>query len=435
MALKIKNTENSANSSNITYQYRPIHTTIPFPPVGLPMGSPKYSYAATQPVNIPPPPPVEMPEANLPRALNYYADYGGCGFWRMVWPEFLMNGYHKGCISGLTQMILDMRFYAPIKSIRMQRQATPIQNAFIKELSKARSQMGFRLIYEIDDIVFKEDIPDYNRCKDAFVDPAIVQSILEIMSEMDEITVTCKYMKDYYISKTGNKNVTVIPNYPPKFWLDKFYNKEKIEKLYEKNKKRPRVLYSGSGTHIDVLNRTGMNDDFAHVVDSIIKARKKFKFVWKGCYPLAVKPFIDNGEMEYIEWSELFDYPQGLYDADCNVAFAPLIDNVFNKSKSNIKMIEAGALGMPGAYQDLCTYEDADFKFKSGDDLINQLEHITSDFDRYMNISEKSREFVESMWLEDHLDEYEAIYFTAFGSKERNEKSPVLIKNNPDQKI
>ena len=26
------------------------------------------------------------PELDLPRALNYYADYSGCGFWRMIWP-------------------------------------------------------------------------------------------------------------------------------------------------------------------------------------------------------------------------------------------------------------------------------------------------------------------------------------------------------------
>jgi hypothetical protein len=51
-----------------------------------------------------------------------------------------------------------------------------------------------------------------------------------------------------------------------------------------------------------------------------------------------------------------------------------------------------------------------------------------------MKLSDKSRKFVEGLWLEDHMDEYEAIYFTPFGSKERNEKSPTLIKNNPDQK-
>lgn len=437
MALKIKESSvgDQEPSNNIVFQYQPAIGGIPYPPLGAPLGLPTYSYVGSVPVHIPGPPPILMPEANLPRALNYYADYGGCGFWRMVWPEFLLNAYNKACISGLTQMILDMRFYGSLKAIRMQRQATPIQNEFIKELAKARQQFKYRLIYEIDDIVFKEDIPDYNRCKDAFVDQTIVQSILDIMSRMDEITVTCQYMKDYYISKTGNKNVTVIPNYPPKFWLDRFYDKDRVEKLYEKNKKRPRVLYSGSGTHVDILNRTNSQDDFHHVVNSIIKARKKFKFVWKGCYPLAVKPFIDNGEMEFIDWSSLVDYPKGLYDTECNLAFASLTDNVFNRSKSNIKMIEAGALGMPGAYQDMCTYQDADVKFKSGDELIDQLEYITSDFDRYMRLSEKSRKFVEGLWLEDHMDEYQALYFTDFGSKERNELSPTLIKNNLDQKV
>jgi hypothetical protein len=434
MALKIKE-EKSNTNNNIVFKYFPTSHGIPNPPPIMPVGMPTYSYAALTPIKVPSTPALEMPEQGLPRAINYYADYGGCGYWRMIWPEFLLNGYQKACMSGLTQMIMDIRFYQNIKAIRFQRQATPIQRDFIKELRKASSQMGFKLLYEVDDVVFKDDIPDYNRCKDAFVNQDIIDSILEIISMMDEMTVTCKYMKDYYIDKTGNKNITVIPNYAPKFWLDRHYNKNRIEELYDKNKKRPRILYSGSGTHVDVLNRTGLNDDFKHVTDAIIKARKKFKFVWKGCFPLALKPYIDSGEMEYIDWSPLNDYPQGLVDTNCNAVFAPLIDNVFNKSKSNIKMVESGALGMPGVFQDMCTYEEADLKFKTGDDLIQQLEYITSDFDRYMDLSFNSRKFAEGLWLEDHLDEYEALYFTAWGSKERKLKSPNLIKNNPDQDI
>jgi hypothetical protein len=431
MALKIKETSNN----KVVYEYDPIRVGLPNAPAGMPMGMPTYSYAALKPVKIPETPPLDMPEAGLPRAINYYADYGGCGFWRMIWPEFSLNAYTKACMSGLTQMILDLRFYQGISAIRMQRQATPIQREFIKELKKAQPQIGYRMIYEVDDIVFKDDIPDYNRCKDAFVDQNIIDSILDIMQNMDEITVCSKFMKEYYIGKTGNKNITYVPNYPPKFWLDRFYNKKRIEDLYEKNKKRPRILYSGSGTHVDVLNRTGLNDDFKHITDAIIKARKKFKFVWKGCFPMVLKPYIDNGEMEFVDWSSLMDYPQGLYDTNCNVAFASLQDNIFNKSKSNIKMVEAGGLGMPGAYQDLCTYEEADLKFKTGDDLIQQLEYITSDYDRYMDLSGKARKFTEGLWLEDHLDEYNAMYFTQFGSKERKEKAPLLIANNPDQDI
>lgn len=433
MALKIK--ENKEELKNVVFEYKPFSTGLPMSPPVLPAGMPKYSYVALNPIHIPAPPPVEMPEAKLPRALNYYADYGGCGFWRMIWPEFLLNSYQKMCISGLTSMVLDLRFYQGIKAIRMQRQATPVQRNFIKELRKASKDMGFKLLYEVDDIVFKDDIPDYNRCKEAFVSQEIIDSILDIMGMMDEITVTCKYMKEYYQHKTGNKNITIIPNYPPKFWLDRFYDKDRIERLYEKNKKRPRILYSGSGTHIDVLNKTGLKDDFEHVTEAIIKARKKFKFVWKGCYPLALKPYIDNGEMEYIDWSPLPNYPQGLADTGCNAVFAPLQDNVFNKSKSNIKMVEAGGLGLPGAYQDLCTYEEADLKFKSGDELIDQLSHITKDFDTYMNLSQKSREFTEKLWMEDHMTVYEALYNTAWGSKERNLMCPELISLNPDQRI
>jgi hypothetical protein len=433
MALKIKEDKTNTTTNNVVYQYNPIATGIPNAPACLPVGTPMYTYAALNPVKVPAPAPIEMPEANLPRAINYYADYGGCGYWRMIWPEYILNSYNKACISGLTQMILDIRFYGGIKAIRMQRQATPIQRDFVKELRRVSNDMGFKLLYEVDDIVFKNDIPDYNRCKDAFVSQDIIDSILEIMGMMDEITVTCKYMKEYYQEKTGNKKITVIPNYAPKFWLDRFYDKNKVEELYEKNKKRPRILYSGSGTHVDVLNRTGFNDDFGHVTQAIIKARKKFKFVWKGCYPLALKPYIDNGEMEYIDWSPLPDYPKGLFDTNCNAVFAPLVDNTFNKSKSNIKIVESGALGMPGAFQDLCTYEEADVKFKTGDQLINQLEYITSDFDRYMDLSAKARAFTDKLWLEDHMNEYEALYFTEWGSKERKEKSPILIANNLDQ--
>jgi hypothetical protein len=433
MALKIKKEQNSGK--NVTYGFNIIKREIPFPPTGTIHTLLNHFYIQLFPISIPPPAPIEMPESKLPRVLNYYADYGGCGYWRMIWPEFLLNFYQKAVCSGMTQMILDIRFYQTLKAVRFQRQATEHQLLFIKELNKIKKNTGLRLIYEVDDIVFREDIPDYNRCKDAFNDEGIVKNILEIIGLMDEMTVTCQFMKDYYIEKTGNKNITVIPNYAPKFWLDRFYNSENILKNFEKNKKRPRILYSGSGTHIDVLNRTGMKDDFHHVVDEIIKARKKFKFVWKGCYPLAVKPFIDNGEMEYLDWSTLPDYPKGLVDTNCNATFAPLVDNIFNKSKSNIKMIESGALGMPGAYQDLCTYELSDNKFKTGRDLIGMLEYITSDVDNYMKESKKARDFAETMWLEDHMDLYEGLYLTGWGSKERNEKYSGLILLNKDQRI
>jgi|GEM_PF-530162 len=444
MALKIRsgtpNTTNYSNGNKVVFEYNPVKTDIPNLPFGVPhAGLPVYTYAALKPIKIPVPPAIEMPESKLPQAINYYADYGGCGFWRMIWPQYILNGNQKAVVTGLTTMVLEPHFYRNIKSIRVQRQATQTQRDFVnalKQLSDNNPQNGFekfQLIYEIDDIVYKDDIPDYNRCKEAFTDSTIEQCITEIMQTVDEITVTCPYMKKYYQEKTGNKNITVIPNYPPKFWLDRFYDREKVLKRFEQYKRKPRILYSGSGTHLDVMNRPNMIDDFTHIKTAIIKARKKFTFVWKGCYPIEMKPFIDNGEMEYFDWSMLMDYPQGLADTNCNAVFAPLTDNIFNRSKSNIKMVESGGLGLPGVFQDLDPYYNADLKFISGDDLINQLEVLTKDEDTFMKYSDTSRKFVEGLWLEDHINEYLALYTTPYGSKERASIAPNLVALNPDQ--
>lgn len=434
MALKIKEEQKAQNKTSSVYQYQLVQSSIP----GLkasPLTFPTMYHANLHRVHTPAPPPVEMAETSIPRAINYYADQGGCGFWRMGWSEYLINIKQKANIAGLTSMVLSENFYQNIKSIRLQRQATPHQKSFVDALKQLSAKFKFKLIYEVDDIVFKDDIPDFNRCKDAFNNPEVVQTILSIMKEVDEFTVTCQYMKDYYKDKAGHQKINVLPNYAPRFWLDRFYNPNKLQETFEKNKKRPRILYSGSGVHADIVNKTNQKDDFEHVVQQIIKARKDFKFVWKGCFPLSCKPFVDNGEMEFLPWSDLQDYPQGLCDANASVTFASLQDNVFNRAKSNIKIIEAGALGMPGVFQDMCTYDAAELKFKTGNDLIDQFKYLTKDIDTYMKHSASIRKYADSMWLEDHLDEVMAVYFTEWGSKERNIMSPTLIENNPEQKI
>jgi hypothetical protein len=310
-------------------------------PIGVPtFGAPDFPTAVHQTRAPQAPPPLDLPGANLKRALNYYADYGGCGWWRMIAPELLINLNQTGIMNGLTTMVLDPRFYQSINAIRLQRQATPVQLEFVKFLKAGSAKFGFRTIYEVDDIIFKDDIPLFNRCRVAFEDPAITQSSLEMMQMCDEMCVASEYMKEYYMHKVGIKTITCIPNYPAKMWFDNHYDKEKIAKNYDKNKKRPRVLYAGSGTHIDVTNKTNQRDDFTHVVEAIIKTRKDFQWVFVGCFPLPLKPFIDRGEIEFIQWFPLKDLPKAYTSTNANVVYAPLEDCHFNRAKSNIKFLE-----------------------------------------------------------------------------------------------
>jgi len=382
----------------------------PFANVG-PASPSQYS---TQP--LPPP-----PETMLPRVLNYYADYSGCGFWRMIWPEHVLNAHQKLVVHGSTVMCFDPNYFRKIEAVRIQRQATEHQLRFVQFLKQLSKEFNFRLIYEIDDLIFAEDIPEYNKFKPAFTDPKIRQIAQEIMSLCDEMTVTCDFMKDYYISKTGNKNVTVIPNYLPKFWMGNFYNEKRISENFDRHQKKPRILYAGSGAHFDVENRVDQNDDFAHVNKVIESTVDKYQWVFLGAFPLPLRHLVQSGKVEFHQWERLYTYPEKIQNLNINAMVAPLQDNTFNRAKSDLKLIEASCYGIPIACQDLCTYKDAPIKFKTGDEMIDQIDNIVGKKGKYMNQSAKFRKIAEGRWLEDdnNIDKYVELYTKPHGHSER----------------
>ena len=381
-------------------------------PMGAPMPMRPMTMAPAQgPAQVAPQPP-QPPELGLPRFINYYADYSGCGHWRMIWPEQVMNAHSKAVVHGTTVMNGDGKQYAHVKGVRIQRQATPQQLDFVKFLRKLADQLNFRLIYEIDDICFSEDIPDYNKYKTAFTDPKIRESAQEMMAMCDEITVTCPFMRDYYKEKTGNQNVTVVPNFMPKFWLGNRSDLSRTMMSLERNKRKPRILYAGSGAHFDVENRIKQKDDFFHVNQVIAKTVDKYQWVFLGAFPLSLKPLVDAGKIEFHPWVRLYDYGNKLFDLNVNMIVAPLEDNTFNRSKSDLKFIEACALGLPIACQDLCTYENAPIKFKTGDEMIAQIENTLHDNKRYRALCKKASNYADTRWLEDdkNIDCYLELY-------------------------
>jgi len=394
-----------------------IHQTLGAP-LGLPIGIPSPQYVSPAFFNKNAP---EIPGQNLKRAVNYLADYGGCGYYRCIAPNLLLNLYQKAVVVESTCMILDPRFYQTVEAVKFQRQATDFQKKFIGMIKEISKQKKLKLIYEVDDVVFAEDIPLYNKNRDAFTSNEIQNSIKEILSMVDEISVTSEYFRDYIISKTGIKNVVSLPNYLMKWWFDRYYNLKELAKKYDQNKKKPVVAIFASGTHVDVANRVNQKDDFEHVVQHIIKTRTEFKWHFYGSYPFAVKPFIDSGDMKFFPWVQLPDFPQTMAESGAQVTFAALQDNEFNRCKSNIKLIEAGALGMPCICPDMVTYKDAHLKYKTGSEFIDCIKTVLKNQNTYIDYCKKARNYAENFWLDDekNLNKHYELYFTDFGSSER----------------
>jgi hypothetical protein len=91
------------------------------------------------------------PGSDLPRMNNYVADYGGCGHYRVLWPEQVMNGLGLTISSSNTGLVGDPSWYTNMKALQIQRQASTEHLNFVHFLKQAQQQHGFKLIYNIDD--------------------------------------------------------------------------------------------------------------------------------------------------------------------------------------------------------------------------------------------------------------------------------------------
>jgi len=322
-----------------------------------------------------------------------------------------------------TAMVTTPQWYTGVKAVKLQRQASSSQKEFVKFLKEVQKEHDFKIIYEVDDVVFREVIPDYNKFKFAFDNDEIRQNCIDIINLVDEVTVTCDFMRKLYIEKTGQKNITVIPNFVPNTWMGQLFNPRKIETAYEQNKRKPRILYTGSGAHYDVDNKTGGKDDLSEVRDFIRKTVNKYQWIFVGAFPPQLLDLVQQKKIEFYPWQPLLKYPYFIANLNAQLMVAPLQVNDFNRAKSDIKFIEACTLGIPCLCQDMETYSTAPetLRFKTVEEFEDKIEKILRKKNKYCQNIHKLRQIGEDRILEidKNIGSHIEALTTPFGSDER----------------
>lgn len=365
----------------------------------------------------------QPPELQLPRFLNYLADLGGCAHYRIMWAEQVMNSMGMCVSHSNTGVVGVSAWYQNAKVVQIQRQASDEHLEFVHFLKEAQRENGFRMIYNIDDVPFREHIPDYNKFKFAFDSDKIRHNIVQIMNMCDEVIVTCDYMRQLFQEITGKKEITVIPNFPPHFWIGHLFNKQKRYQIYDKHKRKPRILYPGSGAHFDVDNKVDGKDDFEHLIKFIIDTRTKYQWVFLGAVPVALQPYVQSGEIELHQWAPLLMFPRAIEKLEPTIIIAPLQNNSFNKAKSDIKFVEAAILGIPCLLQNIETYHTAppELKFDTTEEFVDKLDQLIKNRQRYYTLTDDLRKYGETRFLElpQNIGCFYEAYMHPYGSDER----------------
>jgi glycosyltransferase involved in cell wall biosynthesis len=377
--------------------------------------------------------PQEQPQPDQNRYINFNAGNDGCMVYRrgFVGNHIVLSGL--GDVVNLTKMVTEKGFYQNVKCITLQRQAAPHQKQFMEYLKSIQPEFGFKLIYEVDDVVFREEIPDHNASKHGFDSDEIRQNCVDMINMVDEVTVTCQYMKDLYIEKTGQEKITVVPNFMPHWWIGHQYDYRKICDNFEKFKKRPRIVYAGSGAHFDVRGNAGGQDDFTHVLKFIIDNRHKYQFVFIGAYPPPLHPYVQSKEIEFHGWKNLMEFPNFLASLNAQLFIAPLMDIPFNRAKSDIKFIEASQLGVPCLVQNMVTYSSAPefLRFNTAEELAEKVEMLTNwkNRSKYYKLVPELRKLGETRFLE--LPQNIGCFLEAFDLDYGDSRRKYLKKWNP----
>lgn len=357
--------------------------------------------------------------------IVYSADYGGCSFYRLrTQMMYIQNIDRQVNIIDTRNVISDPRQYSNINHVRLQRQVSTQAVGFIKDFLKPLSEKhGFWISYEVDDVISGNDIPNYNIGKKSYMTESNDNNITSILSMMDFVTVTTDELKDYTSSKFNCdfSKIMVIPNYLPKWWIDNKFDDNSVSKRWDSNKKKRRIGIVASSSHFDMNNQNGGIDDFTHILPFIIENRHKYEFVFVGGMPQQLIPYAKANEIKNARGFDILNYPNGVSNLNLDAIIAPLHDNAFNRCKSNIKLLENWALGIPVICQDLPIYSKfvgKDYLFNNSDDLKKRVEWLFADKHRYTTNVRKHYEILtkgndlapNGYWLESNIKMHHDMY-------------------------
>ena len=256
----------------------------------------------------------------MQRILFAPSDDRGCGWYRIIIPAKVLVASKLAEVQVSMTITEEQLEWADI--IVWQRQYKDNLLTLAKQFSHKKH------IFELDDNLFAiaPDNPVYK----VYQDTEIRQKLGEFIQFCDHVTCSTEPLRQALLKY--NKNVTVLPNSTLPEYLQ-------LPTSPTNTKKEVRIGWMGSIHHYNDLRIVeGALKDICNKYSNV-------KLVWMGWLPDYIKDAINPNQIEIHEWVEFTKYYPKLATLNLDIGIAPIQDNIFNSSKSNLKFIEYSIFG------------------------------------------------------------------------------------------
>ena len=322
--------------------------------------------------------------ATQARALFVPSDKQGGYFYRSLNPSNTLqkSGYAHTLCHHMTYDLKSIKTLNP-DIIVFQHPSTDAEIQTLRSYRKALPSSHF--VYDIDDNFFA--VPDESVHK-AHLPKDIKARIVTAANLCNSITVATEPLAKVMREATNVKDIRILPNYIP----------EDALKVMASTRRKTRT--EGRKPRVGWVGGIGHSGDIKLLEDILYKLHDTVDWVFMGMMP----ENCDRSMFEVHEAVSIEHYHQKLASLDLDIALAPLADNAFNESKSNLRVLEYGAAGFAVLASDVAPYRTIEnarlLPFVSGV-WESAIRELVANPELINEMAEKLHEEVANKWCLD----------------------------------
>jgi glycosyltransferase involved in cell wall biosynthesis len=314
-------------------------------------------------------------------------DMFGCGWYRCAVP-----GMELGELGHQAQLINTME-YPDLSHCDVLVLQRPSNRNKLKAAIVARKR-GIKLVVDLDDDLWS--IAHSNPAHEGWNTGERLMIIEECLRLADVVTTTTPELRELLLK--FNDNVVVLPNMiPHQHWPSERFVRVPDGKIV--------IGWAGSPTHYEDLEL------LAGSLETILDRNENVEVKLCGTN---VFPFREHPRISTIPPAKVEDYHAVPEQFD--IAIAPIKDTRFNRCKSDLKVIEFSAIGLPIVASDVAPYHRSiehgvnGYLAKNAKDWIKYLERLVRDGELRRTMGDNARAFAETRMMHNNVLLWERAY-------------------------